>query len=69
MSKAADCFRVSNARNTAWSSPRASANQCRPTAASLAPVPVDEREFAVTRSAWIFRNLPPARVWVYRRKA
>ena len=34
----------------------------------LPPVPVDEREFAVTRSSWIFRNLPPARVWVYRRK-
>lgn len=33
------------------------------------PVPVDDPSIQVTRSRWIVRNVPPARVWVYRRKA
>lgn len=32
------------------------------------PVPYDPAEIDVWRSSWIFRNLPPARVWFYRRK-
>ncbi|MFZ2103123.1 MAG: methyltransferase domain-containing protein [Oricola sp.] len=32
------------------------------------PVPVDDPSISVTRSRWVIRNMPPARVWVYRRK-
>ncbi|MDD7909664.1 methyltransferase domain-containing protein [Pseudovibrio exalbescens] len=33
------------------------------------PVSVKGTELTVERSNWIFKNLPPARVWVYRRAA
>lgn len=35
----------------------------------IPPVPVDDPDIAVARSSWIIRNVPPARVWTYRRKA
>jgi phosphatidylethanolamine/phosphatidyl-N-methylethanolamine N-methyltransferase len=35
----------------------------------IAPVPVDDPSISVTRSRWIFKNVPPARVWLYRRKS
>ena len=35
----------------------------------IPPVPVTDPDIAVTRSRWNFRNVPPARVWVYRRRS
>lgn len=35
----------------------------------IPPVPIDSQQVSVTRSRWIVRNVPPARVWVYRRKS
>jgi phosphatidylethanolamine/phosphatidyl-N-methylethanolamine N-methyltransferase len=35
----------------------------------IPPVPVDDPDIAVARSSWNLRNVPPARVWTYRRKA
>lgn len=35
----------------------------------IPPVPVDDPSIVVKRSSWIIRNVPPARVWTYRRKA
>ncbi|WP_428978265.1 class I SAM-dependent methyltransferase [Oricola thermophila] len=35
----------------------------------MQPVPVDDPGIAVARSSWVLRNMPPARVWTYRRKA
>ena len=32
----------------------------------IPPVPVDDPAIVVSRSRWIFRNVPPARVWTYR---
>lgn len=35
----------------------------------IPPIPLADPSVAVTKSRWIIRNVPPARVWVYRRKA
>lgn len=35
----------------------------------MPPVAVPDPDISVTRSRWIVRNVPPARVWVYRRTA
>jgi phosphatidylethanolamine/phosphatidyl-N-methylethanolamine N-methyltransferase len=35
--------------------------------ALVPPVAPDPQAFSVQRSGWILKNLPPARVWVYRR--
>ncbi|MCI5077782.1 methyltransferase domain-containing protein [Oricola sp.] len=35
----------------------------------IPPIDIAEPGIAVTRSRWIVRNVPPARVWVYRRRA
>lgn len=35
--------------------------------ALVPPVAPEPRVFSVQRSGWILKNLPPARVWVYRR--
>lgn len=37
--------------------------------AMSAPVPPEPGFFSVERSGWILKNLPPARVWVYRSAA
>lgn len=34
-----------------------------------APIVPDDKSVIVTRSRWIFRNIPPARVWTYSRSA
>ncbi len=34
--------------------------------ALVSPVPVDRGGFTIWTSPWILRNVPPARVWVYR---
>jgi phosphatidylethanolamine/phosphatidyl-N-methylethanolamine N-methyltransferase len=36
--------------------------------ALVPPVPEDAGDFTIGRSNWVFRNLPPARVWTYRRR-
>lgn len=35
----------------------------------IPPIPLSDPSVVVTKSRWIIRNVPPARVWVYRRKA
>jgi len=35
--------------------------------ALVPPVPAGAGDFEITRSNWVLRNLPPARVWTYRR--
>lgn len=35
--------------------------------ALVSPVPHGATRFEIERSSWVVRNLPPARVWVYRR--
>ena len=35
----------------------------------IPPIPLSDPSITVTKSRWIIRNVPPARVWVYRRKA
>lgn len=37
--------------------------------ALVPPVEPEPEHFTVQRSGWILKNLPPARVWVYRRNA
>jgi len=37
--------------------------------ALVPPVPEDAGDFEIVRSNWILMNLPPARVWTYRRRA
>jgi len=37
--------------------------------ALVSPVPHGATRFEIERSGWVVRNLPPARVWVYRRFA
>ena len=34
----------------------------------LPPVRADDGSFTVEKSRWVWRNIPPARVWIYRRK-
>ena len=36
--------------------------------ALVPPIPPEPDLFTVQRSGWILKNLPPARVWVYRRR-
>jgi phosphatidylethanolamine/phosphatidyl-N-methylethanolamine N-methyltransferase len=36
---------------------------------ATAPVPADEGNYDVTSIKWILRNVPPARIWSYRRVA
>lgn len=35
--------------------------------ALVSPVPHGATRFEIERSSWVVRNLPPARVWIYRR--
>jgi phosphatidylethanolamine/phosphatidyl-N-methylethanolamine N-methyltransferase len=35
--------------------------------ALVPPVPEDAGDFRIERSPWVLKNLPPARVWTYRR--
>lgn len=35
--------------------------------ALVPPIPAEPELFSIERSGWILRNLPPARVWVYRK--
>lgn len=35
--------------------------------ALVPPVPEDAGDFIIDRSSWVLKNLPPARVWTYRR--
>lgn len=35
--------------------------------ALVSPVPHGATRFEIERSGWVMRNLPPARVWIYRR--
>jgi phosphatidylethanolamine/phosphatidyl-N-methylethanolamine N-methyltransferase len=37
--------------------------------ALVPPVPQSAGRFEIERTGWIMRNLPPARVWIYRRPA
>ena len=37
--------------------------------ALVPPVPLAAGDFTIERSSWILRNVPPARVWTYRRPA
>ena len=37
--------------------------------ALVSPVPHGATRFEIERSGWVVRNLPPARVWIYRRPA
>ncbi|TBW39196.1 phospholipid methyltransferase [Siculibacillus lacustris] len=37
--------------------------------ALVPPVPKGAARFEIERSSWVVRNLPPARVWIYRRPA
>lgn len=37
--------------------------------ALVSPVPHGATRFEIERSSWVVRNLPPARVWIYRRPA
>lgn len=37
--------------------------------ALVSPVPHGATRFEIERSGWVMRNLPPARVWIYRRFA
>lgn len=37
--------------------------------ALVSPVPHGSTRFEIERSGWVVRNLPPARVWIYRRPA
>lgn len=36
--------------------------------ALVPPIPPEPALFSIQRSGWIVKNLPPARVWVYRRR-
>lgn len=36
---------------------------------ATAPVPTDGENYEVTSIKWIIRNVPPARIWAYRRKS
>lgn len=37
--------------------------------ALVPPVPAESGAISLTRTGWIWRNMPPARVWVYRKAA